>query len=45
MPNEHDYDEAIMNEAVPIITVPFLHAPTSQATFRSSQQDNLLYDL
>jgi hypothetical protein len=45
MPNEHDYDEAVMSEAVPIITVPFLHTPTYLATFRSSQQDNLLNDL
>jgi len=44
MPNEHDFDESIMDEGVPTIKVPFMGTPQIPDTARPTQHD-LIYDL
>lgn len=44
MPNEHDFDESIMDEGVPAIRVPSMGTPQAIDNVRPSQHD-LIYDL
>jgi hypothetical protein len=44
MPNEHDFDESIMDEAVPTIRVPIMAASQVAESARLTQND-LICDL
>jgi hypothetical protein len=44
MPNEHDFDESIMDEGIPTIRVPFM-APSQVLESARPNQNDLIYDL
>ena len=45
MLNEYDYNEDLMKECVPIISVPLLVPPVAPSSLDTSQQDGLFVDL
>lgn len=45
MLNEYDYDDELMKECIPIISVPLLVPPAASTSLNTSQHDGLFVDL